>query len=88
MSDLITAHAELQKRFVELDAELDKYISGEANEYRQSQQRIAELEELVRLLRIAMDYLLRSPAGVVPSETDRFYDSNRATFQDYDKGDV
>ena len=38
------------------------------------------LKENARL-RVAMDYLLRSPAGFVPSEADEFYDFNRATFQ-------
>ena len=42
--------------------------------------RISELEDEAKSMRIAMDYLLRSPAGFVPREADRFYDGERATF--------
>ena len=45
-------------------------------------ERIAELETENKQLRIAMDYLLRHPVGVIPKEADRFYDGKRATFQE------
>lgn len=34
-----------------------------------------------RDLRVALDYQLRAEAGLVTSEADKFYDSERATFQ-------
>ena len=46
---------------------------------------IAQLESDAKAMRIAMDYLLRSPTGLVPSEADRFYDDERATFQTEDE---
>ena len=44
--------------------------------------RIAELEAENKQLRIAMDFLLRSPAGTVPREADKFYRGLSATFQE------
>ena len=41
-----------------------------------------------RDLRVAMDWLLRSEAGLVPSKADEFYDPERATFtQELDEAD-
>ena len=44
--------------------------------------RITELRTENKQLRIAMDYLLRRPVGIIPKEADRFYDGERATFQE------
>ena len=46
---------------------------------------IAKLKKENKQLRIAMDFLLRSPAGTVPKEADRFYSGWNATFQEVEE---
>ena len=66
------------KRILELKAEVKKWklICCDWTDVN------TEVEEESRKLRVAMDFLLRSPAGLVPSEADEFYDGERATFQE------
>ena len=54
-------------------------------QFKEAIHRIYALEDEMKSMRIAMDYLLRSPVGLVPREADRFYDWERATFQAEDE---
>ena len=69
------------ERIKELEEELtlDEETMGEFNVNE------GRLNDEITRLRIAMDYLLRSPAGLVPREADWFYDGERATFQTEDE---
>ena len=44
-------------------------------------EKVDSYEKENKELRVAMDYLLRSPAGLVPIEADKFYNGENATFQ-------
>ena len=68
------------KHYKEKSIHWEETCHAQAETSHQAESDCSSLLRENEAMRVAMDYLLRSPAGVVPSEADRFYDGERATF--------